>query len=74
MNNYKYYRVREIRINSGESVFRVEFCETWIGVLFGLWSRSTREHRLLDGAKEKINVLASRKIRKISTVFKRTVK
>ena len=75
MNNYKYYRVRKIQDNSKKTLFRVEACGSWLDVLFGDWDFYDDEYFSLNEAKGHIEDLISHQVsKKISTVFKRTVK
>ncbi len=73
MNKNKYYRVREIQASSGKTVFIVEACETWLGLLFGFDLRYTLENKTLEEAKYHIDCLVDLKIMKTKTVFKRKV-
>jgi len=74
MNKNKYYRVREKQDNSGKIIYSVEAYENKYDLIFGFPIEYSQENKTLDDAIDQVNFLAGYKIKKIKTVFKRTVK
>lgn len=74
MNKNKYYRVREIEDASGNIVFKVETCQSWLELLFPFWRfEYTLENKTLEEAKDHIDFLASEKVVKDKIVYKTKV-
>jgi len=75
MNNHKYYKVKEKTNNIGEKSHELYAYDSLAELLFGVSVRYSKEDGWsFDGAKEHIEELATKKVRKTRTVFSKTIK
>ncbi len=73
MNKNKYYRVKKKVDRSGNTVYQVEACEGFWGIVFGMWMQYTKENPSLDDAISQVESLAGWKLESEKVVYKKRI-
>ena len=71
MNNYKYFKVKEIKLRNGETIYKVFATQNKILALLGLWDEYSYRNQSLADAIEHIQEIFMSGKKSEKTVYKK---